>query len=52
MKRGFLAPYKGVRYYLPDFQQGQLPQHLKEKFNYLHSSLRFVIERTFEVLEE
>ena len=22
MKRGFLAPYKGERYHIPDFQQG------------------------------
>ena len=49
MKRGFLEPYKGERYHLPDFQQGGDSQHLKEKFNYLHSSLHSVIKRTFGV---
>ena len=49
MKRGFLTPYKGERYHLLDFQQGGDSQHLNEKFNYLHSSLRSVIEQTFGV---
>ena len=49
MKRGFLAPYKGERYHIPDFQQGEELQHPEEKFNYLHSSLRSVIEQTFGV---
>ena len=49
MKRGFLSPYKGERYHIPDFQQGEELQRLEEKFNYLHSSLRSVIERTFGV---
>ncbi|KAK9985455.1 hypothetical protein SO802_030406 [Lithocarpus litseifolius] len=49
MKKGFLAPYKGERYHIPNFQQGEALHHLVEKFNYLHSSLRTVIERTFGV---
>ena len=49
MKRGFLAPYKGERYHIPDFQQSEELQHPEEKFNYLHSSLRSVIEQTFGV---
>ena len=49
MKKGFLAPFKGERYYLLDFQQSRTPQNPKEKFNYLHLSLCSVIERTFGV---
>ncbi|KAL0005569.1 hypothetical protein SO802_013130 [Lithocarpus litseifolius] len=49
MKRGFLAPYMGERYHIPDFQQGEELHHPKEKFNYFHSSLRLVIEQTFGV---
>nr|KAJ0212679.1 hypothetical protein LSAT_V11C400165520 [Lactuca sativa] len=54
--RGYLAPYKGtnIRYHLPDFRRGHTaairePRGPKEKFNYLHSSLRNIIERTFGV---
>ncbi|KAJ0513348.1 putative Myb/SANT-like domain, harbinger transposase-derived nuclease domain-containing protein [Helianthus annuus] len=54
--RGYLAPYKGndVRYHIPNFRRGQTvaqcaPKGLKETFNYYHSSLRNVIERTFGV---
>ncbi|KAH9792922.1 DDE Tnp4 domain-containing protein [Citrus sinensis] len=36
---GYLGPYKGERYHLPEFSL----------FNYKHSSLRSVIERTFGV---
>ncbi|CAI9287724.1 unnamed protein product [Lactuca saligna] len=54
--RGYLAPYKGtnIRYHLPDFRRGHSaavrePREPKEKFKYLHSSLRNIIERTFGV---
>ncbi|XP_052620836.1 uncharacterized protein LOC128126768 [Lactuca sativa] len=54
--RGYLAPYKdtNIRYHLPDFRRGHTaairePRGPKEKFNYLHSSLRNIIERTFGV---
>ncbi|CAI9262654.1 unnamed protein product [Lactuca saligna] len=54
--RGYLAPYKGsnIRYHLPNFRRGHTtairePRGPKEKFNYLHSSLRNIIERTFGV---
>ena len=49
MKRGFLAPYKGESYHIPDFQQGEELHRPEEKFNYLYSSLRSIIERTFGV---
>ncbi|XP_023735720.1 uncharacterized protein LOC111883630 [Lactuca sativa] len=54
--KGYLAPYKGsnIRYHIPDFRRRQTrasqePKGFKEKFNYYHSSLRNVIERTFGV---
>ncbi|KAH9800668.1 DDE Tnp4 domain-containing protein [Citrus sinensis] len=40
-------PYKGERYHLPEFRRGSQPMGYKELFNYKHSSLRSVIERTF-----
>ncbi|CAO2207659.1 unnamed protein product [Urochloa humidicola] len=48
---GYLAPYKGTKYHLPEFRQGPRPRGKKEVFNYLHSSLRNVIERAFGVLK-
>ena len=46
--KGFLAPYKGLRYHLQDYRGSERePQNAKELFNYRHSSLRNVIERTF-----
>nr|KAJ0222837.1 hypothetical protein LSAT_V11C200058550 [Lactuca sativa] len=54
--RGYLAPYKGtnILYHILDFRRGHTaairePRGPKEKFNYLHSSLRNIIERTFGV---
>ncbi|XP_020419156.1 putative nuclease HARBI1 [Prunus persica] len=47
--RGYLGPYKGERYHLPDFHRGSQPTGYKEVFNHVHSSLRSVIERTFGV---
>ncbi|KAI3773729.1 hypothetical protein L1987_48259 [Smallanthus sonchifolius] len=54
--KGYLAPFKGtnIRYHLPDFRRGQTsairaPRGAKETFNYHHSSLRNIIERTFGV---
>ena len=49
MKKGFLAPYKGERYHIPEFQPYEELHRPEERFNYLHSSLRSVIERTFGV---
>ena len=47
--RGYLGPYKGERYHLPDFCRGAEPTGHKEVFNHTHSSLRSIIERTFGV---
>lgn len=46
---GYLGPYKGIRYHLPDFQHGGRPKGLKEIFNRWHSSLRSCIERALGV---
>ncbi|RVX08681.1 Protein ALP1-like [Vitis vinifera] len=48
---GYLGPYKGERYHLPDFRRGSSPKGKKEIFNHRHSSLRCTIERTFAVLK-
>ncbi|XP_019248347.1 PREDICTED: uncharacterized protein LOC109227603 [Nicotiana attenuata] len=54
--KGYMAPYKGdnLRYHLAKFRRGatrQLrePRERIEKFNYLHSSCRNIVERTFGV---
>ena len=47
--KGYLGPYKGERYHLPDFRRGRQPSGKKEIFNHAHSSLRCTIERTFGV---
>ncbi|XP_009762934.1 uncharacterized protein [Nicotiana sylvestris] len=51
-----MAPYKGdnVRYLLAEFRRGatrqlRAPNAHKEMFNYLHSSCRNIVERTFGV---
>ena len=48
---GYLAPYRCTKYHLPEFCQGPMPRGKKELFNYAHSSLRNVIERSFRVLK-
>jgi hypothetical protein len=48
---GYLAPYKGTKYHLPEYRLGPMPRGKKEIFNYAHSSLRNVIERFFGVLK-
>ncbi|XP_038722065.1 uncharacterized protein LOC120014218 [Tripterygium wilfordii] len=48
---GYLAPYRGQRYHLKVFQNGPDVLTPWEAFNYAHSSLRLVIERTFGVLK-
>ncbi|KAL5563095.1 hypothetical protein UlMin_032842 [Ulmus minor] len=46
---GFLGPYKNKIYHLQVFHQSGQPKGYKEVFNHAISSLRSVIERTFEV---
>ena len=44
-----MAPYKGQQYHLPEFRSSGQPRGSQETFNYVHSSLRSVIERSFGV---
>lgn len=48
---GYLAPYKGERYHLPEWHRGMEPNTPMEKFNRVHSSIRNVIERSFGLLK-
>ncbi|KAK1423491.1 hypothetical protein QVD17_18794 [Tagetes erecta] len=48
--RGFMAPYRNVRYWLGDFRRRRA-LNSKEKFNHAHAKLRNVIERAFGVLK-
>ena len=48
-----LTPYRGVRYHLKEWAQGnRRPQNAKELYNLRHSALRNVIERIFGVVEK
>ena len=49
---GYLAPYKGTKYHITEFQNAPEPEGKEEVFNYAHSSLRNVIERSFGVLKQ
>jgi hypothetical protein len=47
-----IAPYRGVRYHLQEWDQGNnRPQNKEELFNLRHARLRNVIERIFGVLK-
>jgi hypothetical protein len=46
---GYLAPYKGERYHLPEWHRCVEPKTHKERFNRIHASVRNVIERSFAV---
>ncbi|XP_038678359.1 uncharacterized protein LOC119979800 [Tripterygium wilfordii] len=48
-RTGFLAPYKGERYHLSQFENGRRATGPREVFNHTHSSLRSVIEKIFGV---
>jgi len=51
LKAKILTAYHGVRYHLKNYiRRG--PQNAQELFNHRHSSLRNVIERTFNVLKK
>jgi hypothetical protein len=51
---GYLAPFKGSTYHLPEFRlrRGRALQGKYEIFNFFHSSLRNVIERAFGILKQ
>ncbi|KAF7115201.1 hypothetical protein RHSIM_Rhsim01G0138000 [Rhododendron simsii] len=49
--RRFMAPYRNVRYWLADFQNGRRPGNKEERFNLTRARLRNVIERAFGVLK-
>lgn len=46
---GYLAPYKGERYNLPEWYRGMEPNSQKEKFTRVHSSIRNIIEQSFRL---
>ncbi|TVU27265.1 hypothetical protein EJB05_29863, partial [Eragrostis curvula] len=48
---GYLTPYKGQRYHIPDWRRGAAPSGEQEAFNFLHSSIRNSVERAFGVWE-
>ncbi|XP_024043375.1 uncharacterized protein LOC112100031 [Citrus clementina] len=49
--RGFMAPYRHVRYWFGDFRSGGRARGREEIFNHAHAKLRNVIERAFGVLK-
>ncbi|KAL6343144.1 hypothetical protein AAG906_020933 [Vitis piasezkii] len=49
--RGFMAPYRNVRYWLSDFRSGGKAVGKEEIFNQCHARLRNVIERAFGVVK-
>ena len=50
-RKGYLSPYRCTRYHVEQWQNGPLPQGMKETFNHAHSRVRNVIERSFGVLK-
>ena len=53
-RTGYLAPFKGSAYHLPEFRlrRHRPPEGKYELFNFSHSSLRNVVERAFGVLKQ
>ena len=48
----FLSPHKSVKYYAQEYRgRACRPKNKSELFNYRQSSLRMVIEKSFEVLK-
>jgi hypothetical protein len=53
LSRWCLTPYRGVRYHLNEWAQGnRRPLNARELFNLRHSQLRNVIERVFGILKK
>jgi hypothetical protein len=48
---GYLAPYKGERFHIPEWHRGEEPNTPTERFNRAHSSIRNVIEWSFGLLK-
>jgi hypothetical protein len=44
---GYLAPYKGQMYHVPDWRRGSAPSGEQETFNYFHSIIHNVVENNF-----
>ncbi|KAL8504180.1 hypothetical protein ACS0TY_022783 [Phlomoides rotata] len=48
---GFLAPYRGVRYHLKEWDDSRQPQNYQEYYNLKHAKARNCIERSFGILK-
>ena len=44
LRKGYLQPYKGQSYHLSDFRRASQGNHIEERFNNVHSSLRSAIK--------
>ncbi|KAH0996595.1 hypothetical protein GBA52_020459 [Prunus armeniaca] len=49
---GFLAPYRGTKYHLSEWNGNNRPENYKELFNLRHSIARNVVERGFGLLKK
>ena len=48
-----LTPFRGVRYHLKEWAQGnRAPQNYKELYNLRHSNVRNVVERSFGIIKK
>ncbi|KAK3226099.1 hypothetical protein Dsin_005961 [Dipteronia sinensis] len=51
--QGFLAPYRGTRYHLQEWEDfDRAPRNHEEYFNMKHSQARNIIERCFDLLKK
>lgn len=49
---GFIAPFPGIRYHLPEYRGANLlPRNANELFNHRHASLGNAIQKCFDVLK-